>query len=96
MPYYSVMLRGSNFPGDLIGESQKVGFYTTRWVRALTPKRAELKAVQLVWKDPMLDGLEYPDDPDEKAYIRLEDIQKIDKLPEFRGGGATWYVEEDD
>ncbi len=96
MPFYSVMLRGFSFPGHLIGKSERVGFFTTRWVRALTRKRAELKAAELVWKDPMLDGLEYPDNLDERAYIRLEEIQKVDKLPKSRGGGATWYVEEDD
>jgi len=61
----------------------------------LTPYRAELKAAKVVWKDPMLEGLKYPDDLDERAFIRLAEIRKVDKLPKFRGGGATWYVEDD-
>ena len=64
-------------PGDFVSESEKAGFFTTRWVQALTPKKAEIKAVELVWNDSMLDGLEYPDDPDERAYVRLEEIQKV-------------------
>jgi hypothetical protein len=95
------MLLGYNFPSHLspdtsIEKFKKVGFYTTRWVRALTAKRAELKAVELVWKDPMLDGLEYPENLDERDFIRLEEIQKVDKVPKFRGGGATWFVEDEE
>lgn len=95
MPNFHIFLRGYNFPGHLIGEDRTVGFYTNRWVRALSAKRAELKAVQMVWDDPMLESLEFPQNNDDRAYIRLEEIEKIDRLPKNRGGGATWFLEED-
>ena len=95
------MLRGRNFPGHLLpgyqkGEEQKAGFFTTRWVQALTPKRAELKAVAHVWNDKMLDDLEFPENEEDRAMLTVESIDKVRKMPKMRGGGATWFVEEDE
>lgn len=95
MPYYSVMLRGYNFPGHPIGKPmQRFGFFTTRWVQALNEKAAELKAVEAVWDDPELAIPPAAHDED-RAYLRLEEIKQVKSLPRMRGGGATWFEEED-
>ncbi len=95
MPFYRVMLRGYNFPGSLIGKSGRYGIYTTRWVQALNPKRAEHKAVAMVWRDPLL-ALPTAKSEADRAYLRLEKIEAVRRLPRRRGGGATWFREEDE
>ncbi|WP_458732992.1 hypothetical protein [Sphingobium xenophagum] len=95
MPFYRVILRGYNFPGSVIGEKGRYGLYTTRWVQALNPKRAERKAVAMVWRDPLLAPPAAKSDA-ERAYLRLEKVEAVRQLPRRRGGGATWFKEEDD
>ena len=95
MPFYRCMMRGEDFPGELIGSTGDFGFYTTRWVQALTAWRAELKAVEMIRKElkgKMPQGLP----PPTRARIHREEVEKIDKLPRFRGGGAVWYRQEDE
>jgi hypothetical protein len=94
MPFYRVMLRGHNFPGGPIGEpKQRFGLFTTRWVQALNPKRAERKAVQMVWNDPAL-AIPSPRNPEERAWLTLEKVELVRRLPRLRGGGATWFEDE--
>lgn len=54
MPVFVVMLRGEDFILDVDGTPTRLGFYTTRWVRARTPEEAELAAVTLVKNDQTL------------------------------------------
>jgi hypothetical protein len=70
-----------------------MGFCTTRWVQALTPGRAELRAVEMIRRDPSF-ALPKGVSPPADARVYLEKIDRIDKLPRFRGGGATWFREE--
>ena len=58
LKYYCVRIEGENY---LINEiikkkivRHKVGYVTTRYVRARNPKDAEMKAVELIRKDPTL------------------------------------------
>lgn len=54
MPIYRCFANGTGFPGALFGEDGTMGFYTTLWVQALNPKRAELKAMDLLSRNPSL------------------------------------------
>jgi hypothetical protein len=54
MPIFAVMLRGENFVVDLDGKPTRLGFFTTRYVRAPTPEAAEFAAVARVKKDKQL------------------------------------------
>jgi len=90
LPFYRCLLRGENFPGEIIGGEGLNGFYTTRWVQAVTERRAELLAVEALRRDPKLalpPDLAFPID----ARVYLEEIHKVARLPRMRGGGATWF-----
>jgi hypothetical protein len=94
MPYYRVLLRGHNFPGDPIGEpAGRYGFYTTRWVQALSSKRAELKAVDAVWIDPSL-AIAHANADESPAWLTVEEMEQVERMPRERGAGATWFAEE--
>jgi len=45
MKWFKCLVCGENFPGELIGHDQPVGFCTTQFVQAETPQDAESKAV---------------------------------------------------
>ena len=93
MPYYRVIIKGYNFPGQKLGKPKKrYGLYTTHWVEALDPQDAEQKAVHRAWNDPKL-AIPYPKRPEDRAWLKVEKIQKIAKLPRFQGGGAIWFEE---
>jgi hypothetical protein len=95
MPYYRCFVRGEHIPGEVIGSTGLYGFYTTRWVQALNRKRAELRAVNAVRRDPRMalpEGV--PTSPHARLYV--EEIDQIVRLPRFRGGGATWFAEDEE
>jgi hypothetical protein len=95
VPFYRCFVRGEHFPGQLIGADDSYGFYTTRWVQALNRKRAELRAVEAIRRDPSFalpDGAPEPAD----ARVYVEKIEQVARLPRFRGGGATWFSEKED
>jgi hypothetical protein len=94
MPFYRVMLKGYNFAGTPIGQRGRFGLYTTRYVQALNARRAELRAVALVWRDPKLAQPKPRTDAD-RARLIVESIVKIERLPLRRGGGATWFPEDE-
>ena len=48
MPVFAVILRGENFEIPLDGVPERMGFYTTRFVRASSEADAENRAVELV------------------------------------------------
>lgn len=48
----------------------------------------------LVWSDPELD-IPPPETDEERAYLRLEKIERIAVLPRHRGGGATWFADDE-
>jgi hypothetical protein len=54
MPVFAVMLRGENFEIPLDGVPERMGFYTTRLVRASSEADAENQAVELVRRNEAL------------------------------------------
>jgi hypothetical protein len=94
LPFFKCLIRGEHIPGEIIGQSGLYGFYATRWVQALNAGRAELRAIEAVRRDPLL---AVPDDvpksPD--ARLWLEEIEQVARLPRSRGGGATWFSEDE-
>lgn len=95
MPFYRCFIRGENFPGECIGSTGIVGFYTTRWVQAVSPAKAELEAVAALRKDPSFALPEGFDKP-VSSRVFVEKIVQIRKLPRMRGRGATWFSEGKD
>jgi hypothetical protein len=89
MPFYRCLANGQNFPGTLLDAEGKVGFYTTRWVQALNPRAAELKAMAMLRREPLLSR---PDARSPDARVFFDEVVRIDKLPLRRGMGLTLYA----
>lgn len=89
MPVYRCFANGMGYPGALFGEDGTMGFYTTLWVRALNPKKAELKAMEIVRTNLAEDGIDYAG-----AHVHFEvvRVRSMRHLP----FGLTIYPEADD
>ncbi len=46
MPYFKCFIEGQNFPGELVGASEPIGFYVTRFIEASSAKEAEQKVLE--------------------------------------------------
>ena len=95
MPNYKCLIRGEHFPGELIGSTGLCGFYTTRWLVALNEKQAEMRAVETLKSEP---GFALPEGApaSANAHVFVEEVTRIARLPRLRGGGATWFAEDED
>ncbi|MDP4574348.1 hypothetical protein Q9K02_04250 [Qipengyuania sp. G39] len=95
MPVYQVLLEGHDFPGELMDDqSGKYGFFTTRFVRATSPTDAEFKAKKLVraefdWAFSCVGT------PWGRPSLTIDEITEIETMPESRGGGASWFSEDE-
>ena len=89
------MLRGENIEIDFSsdGDPTLMGFYATRWVNALSPTKAELKAVEML-KNEFHPKLKKTAEltPGAVAMIYLEEIEVVKRKPwRRRNGGASWF-----
>ncbi len=89
MPWYRCLIEGENFPGSIIGETQPVGFYTTRWIEASSPEDAETAALAALRLEPnfQIDDAEKTKD----AKVYFEEIAEVDG-PGGVNSGAVWFV----
>ncbi|ARU17105.1 hypothetical protein A9D14_14205 [Croceicoccus marinus] len=96
MPFYRVMIHGSNFSASRACDGERHGFYTTRFVQALNPTRAEFKAVDWVRKKYVRNFGAPGRDP--MPIMRRESVQKVRAMPPMirRGAGFTLYRSEED
>jgi hypothetical protein len=76
MPIFRCSICGENFPGQLLGQDDLVGFYTTRYVDADTPEQAEHLALELLRDDPSLELAPEHRTPNAKVYF-----ERIDEIP---------------
>jgi len=94
MPYFRCFIRGENIAWPDGDSWQLMGCYTTRWVQALNPQRAELKAVSTLRHEPEFQRPEgYNGGPPAKVFV--EKFEQVSNLPVKRGRGATWFSMED-
>ena len=87
------MIRGENFPGQVMRMKGLVGFYTTRFVEAASVEEAETLGVEIIRNDPDLllkrqkHRLLKP-----PAKVFFEEIVEVaadtDRVP---NKGATWF-----
>ncbi len=89
MPWFRCLIEGENFPGSMIGKTEPVGFYTTRWVSASSPEEAEIVALEALRAEPnfQVDDAEKTKD----AKIYFEEIVEVDG-PGGVIAGAAWFV----
>jgi len=81
-----------------MNDGAALGFFTTRWVKAVNAEFAECAAVELIKNDPNLKGavINAKETP---PMIYLENMAEIGWWEYFRkspGGGYTFYPASDD
>lgn len=77
MSWYKCSVVGEDFPGTILGKSQLIGFYTTRFVEAVSAEEAEMLTLNLLKEDPQLrlpKGIPKPT----SARVTFEEIVEIE------------------
>lgn len=77
MSWYKCFIAGENFPGALIGESNPIGFYTTRFIEAKSPEEAETKVLANLKNEQKLSlppGVPRPSN----ATVYFENIEEVE------------------
>jgi hypothetical protein len=75
MPVFLCLIRGENFPGELIGLTSAVGFHTTRLVEAQSAAEAEQIAVAALRQDAALTVTSEP--RVKNATVYFEGIEEV-------------------
>lgn len=95
MPHYQVTLNGKNFWLSLDEKPMKFGFFTSRLVESANEEQAELDAVQLIRKDPGLQGvLNERSDPPMIYCKEIIEIEPFDAT--MIQAGFTFYPEDEE
>lgn len=90
MVRYKVLIEGSNCILNVDDVAGVWGFFTTRWVDALNPEDAKLKACDLARKElgaHLLNSLANP------PHLWVESVTEDDSAKTV-GAGFTWYPDE--
>ena len=87
------MIRGENFPGQLMRKRGLYGFYTTRFVEAENAEQAELAGLEALRSDEDLqirsEKLKQQEPP---AKVFFEDIVEVaPNTKRVPNKGATWF-----
>ena len=93
MALYRCLIRGENFPGQLMLSKGLVGFYTTRFVEADSAEAAELAGLDVLRHDPDLQiRLEKLQQQEPQAKVYFEEIVEVDPdTKRVPNKGATWF-----
>ena len=93
MALFRCLIRGENFPGQIIGLKGLIGFYTTRFIEAADTEEAELAGLEMLRADPDLqiksEKLKQQE-PLAKVYFE-EIIQVVEDTERKPNRGATWF-----
>lgn len=76
MPLFRCLIRGENFPGELIGQTHAIGFHATRFVDAASAAEAERLAVSALRQDAALTVAAEPRVKNAKVYF-----ESIEEMP---------------
>ena len=94
MPWYRCLIRGENYPGNLIGKTGLVGFYVNRFVEAPDPIQAEEIALAGLRSERRLS---LPADTTYQVAPALY-IEEVVEVPFSKVSphpqGFTWFIEE--
>ena len=75
MPIFRCEILGEDFPGLILGESDPIGFYTTRFIDAPSAAEAEQAALAMLRDAPQLQVP--PEARSDKARIFFEQITEL-------------------
>ncbi len=93
MPTFQCRMNGRNFLVSFDGKEQKMGFYTSCYVRSPNAKQAELVAVQLIRDSETRELVK--NKTDDTPMIYLDEIVEIESVDSEDLGikGKVWYTE---
>jgi hypothetical protein len=96
MKQYKVFIHGTNFLVKFSGQPKKVGFYTTRFVRAANAEAAVDIAVQMLRDQESLreSVLNKPSDRPQLHVEKMFEADLAGDEPEPRQVGLVWYAED--
>jgi hypothetical protein len=89
MKCFKSLIRGDNFPGQLIEKVERVGFYTTRFIRCEDSADAEAAVIALMQSDPKLNSVRSADFSEAKIYV--EEIVESPTPEDSAIPGFAWY-----
>jgi hypothetical protein len=90
-PLFRCLIRGENFPGELIGLTAAVGFHATRFVEAESAKQAEQIAVAALREDAALTVTVEPRVKNAKVYF--DSIEEVPAdTPRMPDTGFTFFI----
>jgi len=94
---YRVMINGRNFLIDIGSGLIKYGFFTTRFVEAPTPDKAELMAVESIrqWGEIITRIKNKKDDPPMLYAEEIVELRTFDGINRGVEKGASWYPEKE-
>jgi hypothetical protein len=92
LKWFKCLIAGENFPGELIGEKNLIGFYTTRFVQSEHPSEVENIVLGNLKNESSL-KLPQGVKPNSKAKIYFEEISEVHEVevPKVKSG-FTFYV----
>jgi hypothetical protein len=96
MAWFRLFACGENFPVDIDGNVEIVGFYTTRYVEAETASQAEAIASEMLFEDPDLETPPGYQDLEQQASIRFEEVEQVAEPIDINDGFSFFPMEEDD
>ena len=90
MAWFKCVIRGENFPGELVQETGLVGFYVTRFVEAASAEEAESVALAVLRANPRLAAPAGYQPASATARIVFEDVAEVeaDDVPSPQPGFA--------
>lgn len=96
MPTFAVMLRGENFEMEMEGAVKRLGFFTTRFVRARNEGDAERLAVKMVRDHERLQAALH-----RNGYTSMIYLESIELKPWWysfkkRHGFAFWDMDKEE
>ncbi len=91
---YSVMLEGRNIYLNR-GRIERMGFFTTRWVEAISKDEAEKMAVELVNQELEALGI-LRNSPEDPPTFVVEKVREVDSFGDFivPGKGFTFFQDK--
>lgn len=89
------MINGKNFHLKRDEVSERLGFFTTRFVEASSIEEAELTAINLIKQDSWLRSATL-NDKNDPPMLYVDEIAELSELPEKQGFGFTFYPDRDD
>ena len=89
------MLEGKDFLIEMDGKEELLGYITTRWVKAISPDEAEMKAVDLIKNDEHLISITKNTDGSKPTpMVYLSEMCNVNWFQYFRrkpGGGYSFF-----